>query len=104
MLAACNGPNQTAGKEQDKATAAALGEPYTGSGPNERIGAAQDRAVTARRNAKDAAAEALSAKGNDIKRQADVEAATLDEQSRAVRDAADKRAAALDEQASANRK
>lgn len=67
------------------------------SGPNQRIGEARDRAVSARKEADKAAAKALSAKGDEIKRQADVEAASLDEQSRAIRDAADKRAAALKE-------
>lgn len=97
MIGACRGPNETAGKEQDKATAAALGQRYSGSGPNQRIGEARDRAVSARKEADEAAAKALSAKGDEIKRQADVEAASLDEQSRAIRDAADKRAAALKE-------
>jgi hypothetical protein len=97
MIVACNGPNETAGKEQDKAAAAALGQAYSGSGPNQRIGEAKDRAVSARKEADEAAAKALSAKGDEIKRQADVEAASLDEQSRAIRDAANKRAAALKE-------
>lgn len=99
MVTACNGPNERAGKEQDKATAAALGQPYSGSGPNQRIGEAKDRAVNAHKEADEAAANALSAKGDEIKRQADVQAASLDEQSREIRDAADKRAAALKEQA-----
>jgi hypothetical protein len=29
MIGACRGPNETAGKEQDKATAAALGQRYS---------------------------------------------------------------------------
>lgn len=103
-LAACDGANETTGKEQDKAAAAALGQPYTGSGPNERIGEAKDRAVAARQDAKDAAADALKAQGANIQRQAEADAAGLDEQSRAIREAADKKAAALDEQARAARK
>ena len=103
-LSSCDGPNQNAGKDQDKAAAAAQGQPYTGSGPNERIGKAKDRAVAAGQDAKKAAAIALRAQGDNIKRQADVEAATLDENSRALRDAANKQAAALDEEASAARK
>lgn len=103
-LSSCDGPNQKAGKDQDKAAAAAQGQPYTGSGPNERIGEAQDRAVAARQDAKNAAANALKAQGDNIQRQADAEAATLDEKSRALRDAADKQAAALDQQAIAARK
>ena len=103
-IAACNGPNETAGKEQDKATAAALWTPYIGSGPNQRVGEAKDRAVAARNDAKEAAANALRAQGDNIKRQADADAAGLDEQSRAIREAANKKAAALDDQARAARK
>src|SRR3546814_1697779 len=58
-LTACNGPNQEADREQDKASATARGEPYSGSGPNERIGEVRDRAAAAEQNVRDAAADAL---------------------------------------------
>jgi hypothetical protein len=97
-LTACNGPNQEAGREQDKASATARGEPYSGSGPNERIGEVRDRAAAAEQNVRDAAADALKAQGRNLERQADINATRLDEQARSIRDAADKRADALDAQ------
>jgi hypothetical protein len=103
-LVGCNGPNQKAGSERDKAAAAAQGEPYKGNGPNERIGQAQDRAADAEQNVRDADADALKAQGKSIKRQADVAAAPFDEKSRSIREAADQRAKALDERAKATRK
>src|SRR3546814_15905682 len=57
-LTACNGPNQQAGREQDKASATDRGEPYRGSGPNERIGEVRDRRAAAEQTVRDAAAEA----------------------------------------------
>src|SRR3546814_7867248 len=62
-LTACNGPNQKAGREQDKASATARGEPYSGSGPNERVGEVRDRAAAAEQNVRDAAADAITAQG-----------------------------------------
>src|SRR3546814_17218019 len=61
-LTACNGPNQEAGRAQDKASAHARGEPYNGSGPNERIGEVRDRGAAAKKNVLDAAAEPLKAR------------------------------------------
>ena len=84
-LAACNGPNQQAGRERDRADAAAAGINVTGEGPNERLGQAQDRVDSADRKEKDAAARALESRGDQLRKQADVEADKLDEQARAVR-------------------
>src|SRR3546814_1010893 len=64
-LTACNGPNQEAGREQDKASATARGEPYSGSGPNERLGEVRDRAAAAEKNVRDAAADALKAQRSE---------------------------------------
>lgn len=103
-LPACGGPQERAGGDQDKAEAAAQGDPYSGSGPNERIGEVQDRAAAAEQNVRDADAEALRARGENLQRQADIDAARLDEKSRSIREAADKSAEDLDEQAEAARR
>src|SRR3546814_11076425 len=81
-LTACNGPNQEAGREQDKASATARGEPYSGSGPNERIGEVRDRAAAAEQNVRDAAADALKAQGRNLERQADINATRRSEERR----------------------
>jgi hypothetical protein len=103
VLPGCGGPNQQAGSEQDKAAAAARGEPYNGSGPNERIGQAQDRAAAADQKVRDAEAKALNARGESLERQANIDATRLDEKSRSIREAADRSARGLDEQAKAVR-
>lgn len=95
-LAACDGPKQKAGGAQDRAAAAASGQPYTGEGPNERIGKAADRADRADRRARDASAEALKEQGNNIRRQADLSADRLEEQAKAIRQEASRQADALD--------
>jgi hypothetical protein len=84
-LAACDGPNEKAGARQDEAAANAAGVDYEGSGPAERSGQVQDRAEAAARQEKDAAADALEAKAESFRRQADVEAEKLEEQARDVR-------------------
>src|SRR3546814_20832256 len=78
-LTACNGPNQEAGREQDKASATARGEPYSGSGPNERLVEVRDRAAAAEQNVRDAAADALKEQGRNLERQAKINATRPDE-------------------------
>ena len=86
--AAYSGSNEKAGKERDETVSAAAGQTYDGAGPNQRIGAAKDRAVAAGERAKDATADALTAEGRDLRRNADKTGARYDEQADAIRDAA----------------
>lgn len=102
-LISCDGPNETAGEEKDKAEAEAAGQNYTGSGPNERIGEAEDRAAAAARRERTSAAEAIEAQGENIQRQADVAADRLTEEARAIRKAADEQADILKEKSDAAR-
>jgi hypothetical protein len=85
-LGACDGPNEQAGRERDRADAIAAGQNVTDEGPNERLGEAQDRLETADRKAKDSAADALESRGEQLRKQADIEADKLDAQARVVRD------------------
>ena len=85
-LSACSGPNQKAGREQDRVDATAAGVNLTGEGPNERLGEAQDRVEAADRKAKEATARALQARGEQLRKSADVEADKLDTQAKAIRD------------------
>jgi uncharacterized membrane protein YqiK len=100
-LAACDGPNEKAGKEQDRAAATAAGVNYTGSGPAERAGEAQDNADNAARDAKEAEKKAIDAKARNIEKQADVAAEKLEAEADAVRDAAKKQANGLKREAEA---
>lgn len=99
LLAGCNGPNETAGKEKDKAAAAAAGQPYQGDGPNEKIGEAQDRASDAAKDARNAEARSLHKQARKVKADADVEADRLEQQAKAIRAQAKARAVPLEEQA-----
>jgi hypothetical protein len=99
LVAGCSGPHQTAGQEQDKAAAAAQGQPYSGDGPNERIGKAVDRADRATEQARKTAADALTTQGEAVRRQADVSADRLEERALAIRDEANGRANVFDAQA-----
>ena len=98
-LAGCDGPNEKAGKDKDKAAAAASGVPHRGDGPNQQLGKAQDRAADAAKDARDARASALRKQAQGIKAQADVEADRLEEQARAIRAKAKDSAAPLEQQA-----
>lgn len=60
-LAACRGPNEQAGREQDKSAAELRGETYSGSGPDQRIGEASDRAVAADQKLRTAQGKVLEA-------------------------------------------
>src|SRR5687768_363762 len=84
-LVACEGPHEQAGQKQDEAAANAAGVDYGGSGPAERRGKVQDRAEDAAREAREASAEALEAKAQNYRRQADVEAEKLEAEARDVR-------------------
>lgn len=85
LVGACDGPKEQAGRERDRREAAAAGQNITGQGSNERLGEAQDRVDRADREARDAAAAALESRGDQLRRQADIEADKLDAQARAVR-------------------
>ncbi|GAO40598.1 hypothetical protein SCH01S_49_00120 [Sphingomonas changbaiensis NBRC 104936] len=95
LVAACHGPAQKAGEQQDQVNANLAGQNYTGEGPNERIGESVDRADRAAREARQAAEEATKKQGEAIRRQADVGATRLDEEAKAVRADAAQRAKAL---------
>lgn len=86
LLGACEGPNQKAGREKDRADAVATGQNVTSDGPNERLGEAQDRVDSADRKAREAAAAALQSRSAQLRGQADIEADRLDEQARKLRD------------------
>lgn len=89
MLAACEGANEKAGAERDRAAAAAAGQNYSGDGPNERMGETLDRAERDTARATDAAADAAEAKGREIRSQAEIEADRLSEQARDIRERAE---------------
>lgn len=95
LLAACHGPAQKAGEQQDQVNANLAGQNYTGEGPNERIGESVDHADRAAREARQASEEATKKQGEAIRRQADVGATRLDEEAKAVRADAAQRAKAL---------
>ncbi len=86
LIGACDGPKEQAGRERDRAEAAAAGRNITGQGPNQQLGEAQDRVDRADRKAKDAQAAALESRGDQVRKQADIEADKLDDQARTVRD------------------
>jgi len=94
VLAACDGPRETAGEAQDRAAANAAGTEYKADGPAERVGEAQDRA--------DKAARAdVEARQKEIRTQADTKADRLEEQARELRDDAKKQADAVANRVSA---
>jgi len=86
-LGACDGPNEKAGRDADRAAAAAAGQNQTHEGPNERLGEARDRVERADTKATDAAADALERQGDAMRTKADLEADRLDEQARRLREA-----------------
>lgn len=85
-VAGCDGPNEQAGRAEDRAAALAAGQNSTAEGPNELAGEEQDKVERAERNAKDAAADALEARGDQLRSSADIEADKLDAQAKTVRD------------------
>jgi hypothetical protein len=99
LLAGCDGPNEKAGREKDKAAAAAAGIPYKGNGPNEELGEAQDRAIDAARDAREATASVLQEQAHTVKVEADVAADRLEQQAEEIREQAKRRAAPLEDQA-----
>lgn len=102
-LTACDGPAEKAGKDRDKAAAAANGLPYENDGPNEKLGEAQDRATSAATRARDAEAAELKQQATNIRKEADDRADKLDAQAKAIRNDADTRADAIDARAKAVR-
>ena len=87
-LAACDGPKEKAGEARDRAAANVAGVEYRGDGPAERIGAAQDRADKAAR-------QAVEARQDEIKTEADTAADRLEAQAKQLRDDAKARADAV---------
>lgn len=86
LAGGCDGPNEQAGRAEDRAAALAAGDNSTTEGPSERAGEVQDRVERAERNAKDAAADALEVRGDQLRSSADIEADKLDAQAQAVRE------------------
>jgi hypothetical protein len=84
-LPACEGPKESAGREQDRAMAANSSVPLSGTGPNQRLGEAQDRADRAEAKARDAKADALESEADRLRTQADIAADRLDAQAKTVR-------------------
>lgn len=84
-LAGCDGPNEKAGREADRAAAAARGVSMSGEGANELIGEAQDRAESAALKAREGRADALEDKADQLRSEADAEAEKLDQEARAIR-------------------
>ncbi len=84
-LAACDGPNEKAGREADRAAAQAQGIAISGEGANELIGEARDRAEQAERKAREARANALEGRADQLRSEADAEAEKLDQQARSIR-------------------
>ena len=102
-LTACDGPAEKAGKDRDKAAAAANGLSYEGDGSNEKLGEAQDRATTAATRAQDVQEAELKQQARNIRKEADDRADKLDAQAKVIRDEADTRADAIDARAKAVR-
>lgn len=86
-VAACDGPKETAGREQDRMSAAANGQEAR-DGANAMLGAQQDRLDEAARKVRDAQADALERQADKLRTDADVSADRLEDQARSVRDAA----------------
>jgi hypothetical protein len=99
LLTGCDGAKEKAGREKDKAAAAASGVAYKGDGPNEQLGEAQDRADDAAKDARHAEASSLQQQARTVKAEADVDADRLEQQAKAIRMQAKERAAPLEQQA-----
>lgn len=84
-LTACEGPNERAGREQDRALTANSSTPVSGEGPNQRLGEAQDEADRADAKARAAKADALESEADRLHSQADIAADRLEAQAKAVR-------------------
>ena len=98
-LAACDGPREKTGREQDKVAADTSGVAYTGEGSAERAGETQDRAERSARQARDAQVDALKDQAKDVRRDADRSADALEEQAREIRERAGDQADALRQRA-----
>ena len=84
-LIACDGPNEIAGREKDRAEAVVAGQEAPAHGPNERLGEARDQVIESDRKARDAVADALESRGDQIRQDADVAADRLDDEAQAAR-------------------
>ena len=98
-LAACDGPAEKVGREQDKAAAVAAGQAYSGDGPRERLGEAQDRAEDAARDARAAQANSLHKTAVGMKAEADLQADRFEQQAKTIREQAKAQAAPLERKA-----
>jgi hypothetical protein len=65
-LASCNGPNEIAGREQDRASAANSKVLVSGDGPNQRMGAARDKADRVQANARATNAHVLETQAENL--------------------------------------
>jgi len=88
LVCGCDGPNEIAGRQRDRDEAMAVGQNITANGPNERIGEARDRVEEADRKARDAAADAMETRGDQLRKDADVEADRFDARARVMRNEA----------------
>ena len=95
MLSGCDGPNEKAGEEQDRAAAAVAGQPYQEGGPNERLGEARDRVVDAQADEARAQARIAKRQRDEIETSADVAADALENRASVIRANAHRNAAAL---------
>lgn len=84
-LCSCDGPKEQVGRTEDRADAAASGLNTTDEGPKELSGEAQDRVDEADREARDASADALEARADQLRQAADVQADQLDQKAEEVR-------------------
>lgn len=85
-LSACDGPNEVAGREQDRAAALANNSSQVGEGANEARGEALDRSQDAAAAVREAKADALERQGDQMRTDADIAADKLDQQAKRVRD------------------
>ncbi|GLI98809.1 MULTISPECIES: hypothetical protein [unclassified Sphingobium] len=84
-LGACDGPNETAGQAQDRASALANNSTQVGEGMNEVRGRALDRSLQAAQEVQEAKADALEKQGDQMRVNADIAADRLDAQAKKVR-------------------
>ena len=98
-LAACDGPKEKAGREQDQAAAVAGGFAYNGDGPAERAGERQDRADHAAAKARNAEVDALEDQAKDVRHDADRSSDALIAQAKQIRERARSQADALKQRA-----
>ena len=85
-VGACDGPNETAGRDRDRAAAAVNGVEPAGKGANEVAGERLDRAERAAEKVRDAQADALERQADQIRTDADLSADRLEDQAKKTRE------------------